>query len=63
MPDIDLEPKDYKATPIKGERFFAHHGATKLLAILAWLALGLLISAILQHPSQELSDWLWSLWH
>ena len=29
MPDIDLEPKDYRAKPVRGERVFTSSGIAR----------------------------------
>ncbi len=33
MPEIDLEPKDYRADPLKGERVFLPGGVRLLLTL------------------------------
>ena len=35
MPEIDLEPKDYRAQPIKGEPIFHRGGLTRLFVFAA----------------------------
>ena len=64
MPDIDLEPgKNYRATPVKGEKAFAPGGLRRLLLYAAWLAFGIAVALIVRGPALALSDWLWALWH
>lgn len=59
MPDLDLEPKDYRAQPIKGEKVFASGGLMRI----GFVAFAILVFFVLRGPLLALSDWLWSLWH
>lgn len=61
MPDLDLEPRDYRATPVKGEKAFAPGGLGRLLAYIAVIAAGVLISVVLSPISGWVSAWLRSL--
>lgn len=49
MPDLDLEPKDYRAQPLKGERVFAP-GGLKRLAIYAAFVVGMLALGAVWQP-------------
>lgn len=64
MPDqYDLEPKDYRAQPLKGERVFAPGGFRRLAVYAAFIGFGIVVAVLLRAPALGLSDWLWSLWH
>lgn len=62
MPDqIDLEPQDYRADPIKGERVFQPGGLVKLLVYA--LVLGFFIGGnlLFSGPLYAFFGWLFSL--
>lgn len=63
MPDLDLEPKDYKATPIKGEPVILPGGLRRLAVYAVVLAAVLIAGWIWKGPATAISDWLWGLWH
>lgn len=61
-PQIDLEPKDYRADPLPGEPAMQPDGLARLAVYAAWIALGLFVAALLRGPAFALSDWTLSLW-
>lgn len=63
MPELELDPKNYKAQPLKGEKVFAPGGLKRLLLYVATVLVGIILSMITYAPAMALSDWLWSLWH
>lgn len=63
MPEIDLEPKNYRASPLKGEPIAQEDGLPRFMMWLAWLGLSIFVAALLRNPSSWLSDWLTTLWH
>lgn len=61
MPEIDLEPKDYRAEPLKGEPVFAPGGLLRLGVYAGVVALGLVIAIIASPIYWWVSGWLRSL--
>lgn len=45
MPDLDLEPKDYRADPVEGEPVMTHGGTARLLAIALAIIVGVAVTA------------------
>ena len=58
MPEIDLDPKDYRAEPLKGEPVFARGGLLRLAAAAIFLAIAIVVSLLLRDPSLAFSNWL-----
>lgn len=57
MPDLDLEPgKNYRATPVKGEKAFAPGGLKRLRNYLAFLGIALIIVVILNVTVRPWTD-------
>lgn len=58
MPDMDLDPKDYRASPVKGEPVF-HPGGANLLLIAVLLIVGaVLLRQVIHPPVSALVGWL-----
>jgi len=51
MPDIDLEPKDYRAKPVRGERVFTSSGIARLGFVFLVVVLVLLANRYLRPYS------------
>jgi len=56
MPEIDLEPKDYRAQPIKGERVFTRTGIMRLGFVFIVVVLALLANTYLRPPVHAFFD-------
>lgn len=56
MPEIDLEPKDYRAEPAKGERVFTRTGVMRLGFVFIVVALALLANTYLRPPVHAFFD-------
>ena len=59
MPQMDLDPKDYRAQPIKGEKVFSPGGLKRLGIYLAFLAFMIGLGLLIQGPYDVLFNWLW----
>lgn len=58
MPQIDLEPKDYRAQPLKGERVFVTGGLRRLAIVVAWLVFGISMALIVSPISHAIIGWV-----
>lgn len=59
MPELDLEPKDYRAQPLKGEPVFASGGLKRLGIYLGFVAFMLILGALLAGPYDWVFNMLW----
>lgn len=59
MPDLDLEPKDYRGQPLKGEKVFAPGGLKRLGLYAAFVALMIVIAVAISVPYNAVFNMLW----
>ena len=59
MPHIDLDPKDYRAQPLKGEPVFARGGLLRLAIVAGFFLLMIGITFAIRVPYSAAFNMLW----
>lgn len=59
MPDLDLEPRDYKAQPLKGEKVFAPGGLLRLAIYAGFVVFAIVLGLVLRGPYDWFFNMLW----
>jgi hypothetical protein len=59
MPDLDLEPKNYRAEPLKGEKVFAPGGLKRIGLYLGFVAFAIVFVLLIRGPYDWLFNILW----
>lgn len=55
MPQIDLEPKDYHAQPLKGEKVFAAGGLRRLAIVAGWFVFAIAVAFFMRPIAEFIS--------
>lgn len=59
MPDLDLEPEQYRASPLKGEPVFHPYGKRILVLVVGLILVGVFLRFVLHEPIGQLVAWAW----
>lgn len=59
MPEIDLDPKDYRAAPLKGEPVFARGGLLRLAVVAGFFLLMVAITLAISVPYSAVFNIVW----